>query len=218
MRTDFFTRKHKSLRARLFETSDLLGRADWAEDDDVKRVQVALAALDADMSAHGKHEDAYIMPLLAQGAPDLLAAIEEEHEADVARRAALLRLAQEAAAAPVEQRVAAGLGVYRAFQRYLSGYLLHLDAEETQVMPMLWATLDEPTLAATLARFVAEVASKQAPEETAHMLAHMTPPERAQMLAGIRARAPPAAVESLRALLDPQLTPGERARLARDLT
>jgi hypothetical protein len=85
--------------------------------------------------------------------------------------------------------------------------------EEERLMPALWAMLDD----ADLRKIHAELLAGLRPEEKARTLAWMLPalsaPERAELLAGARASAPPEVFAALQGIARRVLPEAEWSRL-----
>jgi len=146
---DLYTLPHKALR-------DAVGRAGTilaATEPSTAATSIAVVADVLDhLEAHGAHEDEYIQPVLAAYLPDIEADIAGQHRsltaAISAARRHLDRLAATTEAASGEL-----LTLYRSFQRLAAANLLHLDDEETRVMPALWVAAPPEALTDILARF-----------------------------------------------------------------
>lgn len=146
---DLYTLPHKALR-------DAMGRAGTALaaiEPSTAATSIAVVAdvLD-ELEAHGAHEDDFIEPVLAAYLPDIEADIAGQHRTLAAAiggtRRHLDRLAATRQAAPGDL-----LTLYRSFQCLAAANLLHLDDEETRVMPALWVAAPPDALADLLARF-----------------------------------------------------------------
>jgi hypothetical protein len=146
---DLYTLPHKALRDAMGRTGTLLAAA---EPSTATTSIAAVAEVLDQLEAHGAHEDEFIQPVLAAYLPDIEADIAGQHRSltaavDGARRH-LDRLTATAEAPPGEL-----LTLYRSFQRLAAANLLHLDDEETRVMPALWVAAPPDALADVLARF-----------------------------------------------------------------
>jgi hypothetical protein len=148
---DLYTLPHKALR-------DAMGRAGTvlaAIEPTTATTNMAVVADVVDqLEAHGAHEDEFIEPVLAAYVPDIGADIAGQHRSLAAAmgrtRHHLDRVAMASEPSPGEL-----LTLYRSFQRLVAANLLHLDDEETRVMPALWAAAPPDALADILTRFQA---------------------------------------------------------------
>jgi hypothetical protein len=146
---DLYTLPHKALRDAMGRASTLLAAT---EPSTAPASLAVVADVLEDLEAHGTHEDEFIQPVLAAYLPDVEADIAGQHRSLAAAisgaRRRLDRLAAAAEVAPGEL-----LTLYRSFQRLAATNLVHLDDEETRVMPALWVAAPPGALTDVLARF-----------------------------------------------------------------
>jgi hypothetical protein len=146
---DLYTLPHKALRDAMGRAGTLLA----ATEPSTAATSLAVVADVLDqLEAHGAHEDEFIQPVLAAHVPDIEADIAAQHRSLTAAiggaRRHLDRLTATAEAPPGEL-----LTLYRSFQRLTATNLMHLDNEETHVMPALWVAAPSDALSDILARF-----------------------------------------------------------------
>lgn len=151
MRPDFYTLAHKSLRHAVSDTAVVLGAT---EPEAVSIAVEPVSTVIADLLSHASHEDHFIEPVLDRFLPDLAHEIAAQHASlgkmiDAVHRQ-LDGLANEAAVPP-----GGPLALYRAYQRMAATNLVHLDYEETVVMPALWTTATPGALTDVMAAFSA---------------------------------------------------------------
>jgi hypothetical protein len=146
---DLYTLPHKALRQAMGRAGTLLAAT---EPSTAATSFAVVAGVLDELEVHGAHEDEFIQPVVAAYLPDIEADIAGQHRSltaaiDGARRH-LDRLATTTEAPPGEI-----LTLYRSFQRLAATNLMHLDEEETRVMPALWVAAPPDALADILARF-----------------------------------------------------------------
>jgi Hemerythrin HHE cation binding domain len=151
MTPDLYTLAHKPLRLAVSDAAVLLGAA---EPDTIADVAGPVALVIDELLGHAGHEDEFIEPALERYLPDVGLEIAAQHarlgaSIDAVRRQ-LDALVTRAIVAP-----GAPLALYRAFQRMAALNLLHLDHEETVVMPALWTTTPPGVLEDLMAAFQA---------------------------------------------------------------
>lgn len=148
---DLYTLPHKALRDAMGRAGTLLAAT---EPSAATTSLVAAADVLDQLEAHGAHEDEFIQPVLAIYLSDVEADIARQHRSLLAAisgvRRQLDRLAATTEPAPGEW-----LTLYRSFQRLAATNLVHLDDEETRVMPALWVAAPPEALSDILARFSA---------------------------------------------------------------
>jgi hypothetical protein len=179
-RLDLFTVIHKGLRWWIGDLGARLGATDFTNAAEailaLKEVVECLETLDA----HSLHEDSFIAPVLDARAASRGLPWHDEHEALQAATTALRRQVQELVNLGPTHAHATGLGLelYRAFSRFASDVYLHLDEEETRLMPLLWSVCTDEELLAIMTAFRSRHAAESA-VLYARVAAAFTPSERA---------------------------------------
>jgi hypothetical protein len=211
---DLYRDIHKGIRAVLGELVVQAGSTD--PDDRAGRVALALAVADAVelLESHAHHEDEAIGPVLESHLPDLAARIARDHEAFDGRTAYLVAFADAFAdVAPVEAR-RLGHHLYLDLAGFTSAYLAHQDVEEREVMPALEATIGIEATAEIHRRIVGSIPPDEMARSLAVMLPAMQIDDRAELLGGMQAGAPPEVFAGVWGLAGSVLTPEAHARLA----
>jgi hypothetical protein len=208
-RFDPYTLVHKGQRKKLFEITTALGqlgadehgrRAELIED-----LELTLRAL----VEHAEAEDAYFGPLYRELAPETAARIADEHARLHVAIGSLRSVVASSSAVP---NVKADLSLYRAVARFTAAYVAHLDAEEGS-LPELWAKVDDAEIAKAQGALVAS----HAPATVAFNLRNMMPAasraERVAFLSSLRKTMPPGAFAGVRALVGPNVSEQDWARI-----
>jgi hypothetical protein len=149
MKMDFYTLPHKAIRAAVAQAALTVGAAG---PDDLDAAAAAVHDALGELSAHAAHEERFIDPLIRRLVPDLALGIAGQHRHLGATIDGVLRQLDGALAVAPDQP-GATLGLYRALQRLSAENLLHLDHEETVVMPALWVAAPEQDLAEVMTAF-----------------------------------------------------------------
>jgi hypothetical protein len=186
-RVDLYTTVHKGLRARLFDTAVELARCDFAARADADIAFDAYRRTAGFLREHHEHEDAHVESLLPE---DVRSAVAKQH---AAAESALAELDALATAAD-------GPGLLARYTRFLVEYLDHMQVEETVVMPALWARYTDAELGAVRGRIQGAIPPARFTEWMELMLPAMNLDERAGMLGGMRANAPPPVFEAASAV------------------
>jgi hypothetical protein len=209
-RDDFFTVFHKGLRWELFGVTTEAAALDWADEARVRPFVARWQALVGLLHLHARHEDRHLFALAEKKAPGATAPLSEQHEV-LGPALDGVNDAVEAAVKGVDART-----VHRRIALYTGAYLPHLDTEERQVMPLLWATCSDAELAETRAAFMAETPPEMAALSMRLMLPAADPAERAGIVGRVRATAPPPIVDNLLSLASEVLSPEDYSRLVTD--
>lgn len=155
MRMDLFATVHKGLRGWMGQVGARLGATSFvgpSRDDVLQELGELLQTL----QEHALHEDTFIAPLLQERGTDRHLQWQGDHrrlgEAEISLRHQLEALMRLGGDHPVAE--AAGTSLYRAFNRFVAETLVHLDYEESVVMPLLWATCTDDELRGVMQRFL----------------------------------------------------------------
>jgi hypothetical protein len=145
---DIFTNVHKGIRTALFDACAALGRAgrDPALGASARaRLREALRFV----AHHGENEDALLLPLLEQTAPEVFGRIERAH---VAVNGALEILQRSIDASPPDE-------LYHRTCAFTALYLEHMCEEECDLEPLIRAAVSTEQLAGIASGSVARTAA-----------------------------------------------------------
>lgn len=206
---------HKALRAALFDTTALVARTEFADPGEASVAARTVATLLDLLDSHAHHEEEFVMPEVARHAPGLIATLETDHNRLEGLQAELRALLPRTCSDNAAERESAGQLLGRALNLLVADHLRHMDREETEAMPVLWAHFTEAELDAMDARIRAAVPPERMPVMLRLMLPAMNTPERAGLLAAARAQMPPPVFAQLSGLAREVLGPERWARTAR---
>ena len=208
---------HKGIRAELFAVTgaagtldphDRAGRADLARH--VRSVVDLLVS-------HAEHEDAVVQPVLEAQLPALAAQIAIDHAHIEAQIEEIRDLADAAVDAPEAQVRDDIFRVYIELASFTSTYLAHQDFEERDVMPALERAVGIDEVVALHQAIVGSIAPDEMMRTLPLMLTAMNIDDRAEVLGGMQAGAPPEVFAGVWNLTRSVLTPGDTRALARRL-
>ncbi|MBV9495362.1 MAG: hemerythrin domain-containing protein [Acidobacteria bacterium] len=206
-RPSFYRDVHKGIRALLFDIVQKAGRLDFAHTSAVAAYRAELKAVIDFLMAHAEHENAFIGPLLAQHAPGIalhIGAVHEEQEFELTQ---LLAMLDGGAAHSFLLELA----------RQTGELLVHMTEEEEVLMPSLWAAMSDAEILAVHQALVGSIPPQEMAFALSWMLPSMNGAERAEMLGGIRATAPPEVFGFIRGLAKSVLTAADDEALERQL-
>ena len=206
---------HKALRAALFDATVLVSRTDFTDAGEATFAARTVATLLDVLDSHAHHEEEFVMPVVARHAPALVATLETEHGRLEGLQAELRALLPRTCSDLTAEREAAGQLLARAVTLLVADHLRHMDREETEAMPVLWAHQTEEELEAMDARIRAAVPPAQMPVMLRMMLPVMSVPENAKLLATARAQMPPPVFAQVSGLAREVLGPERWAVTAR---
>lgn len=215
---DLYRDIHKGIRSELFAVTSTAGSLDPA--DDCGRLALAdhVRAVGGVLESHREHEDAGVLPAMTEYLPELAEHIEEEHPLLEARFAEIVELAGAAAGASEasEQRML-GHNLYLELSDYTSVYLEHQLIEERVIMPALEQAAGVDAVVGMHIAIVSSIPPEQLAQSLAFMLPAMNLDDRAEMLGGIQASAPPPMFAEVLNLARSVLLPADFAALAKRL-
>lgn len=210
---DLYRDIHKGIRDQMFAVTVETGRADPSARSDRAAVAGRVAGLVELLVAHAEHEDGAIQPVLVDVLPDLAERIETDH-ASIENRLVVLR---DAAHALVEGSATTRHdlhALYCELAAFTGVYLEHQDVEERVVMPALEAAVGVDEVAGIHGRILASIPPDEMAATLALMFPTMNVDDLTEMFEGMRAVAPPEAVEGLWALAGSIVSDRTRATLA----
>lgn len=147
--------------------------------------------------SHLESENARLHTAFEARAPGVSAMAEAEHDDHDAAMAELQELLQALETAEPEAAAAGQRALYRRFALFVAHDIEHMDGEEYELMP----AMQEHFTDAELMALTAEVRAALSPETSRAflrlILAAASPPERAQLLTGMRGGMPPPAFDAL---------------------
>jgi hemerythrin-like domain-containing protein len=152
------------------------GRTDYSRKNSVDRLHDLLLDFKEQLRIHIEAEEKFIHPLLSKRVPGGARELEEEHRVHFQRVNDLILHLEEVKTKPssFESLRELGLEYYRALNRFISGYLVHIDKEEEKIQPTLWKLCTEDELMEMVSGFLSRMQT-QNPEEAEQMLKIMVP-------------------------------------------
>ncbi len=209
---DLYRDVHKGIRAELFALTNGAGQLDPA--DTCGRVDLAAYVVSVTdfLVQHAEHEDGAVQPVLVTALPRLAEQVEEEHAALEGRMLELRALAETVAAATSDQRNQVHQ-LYRELASFTSAYLAHQEVEERVIMPALEAAIGVEAVVGIQVQIVSSIPPAEMARGLAVMLPAMNIDDRAELLGGMRAGAPPEVFAGVWSLAGSVLTPADHAAL-----
>jgi hypothetical protein len=215
-RRNFYKEIHKGIRALAHSVEDQAGRTDFRDAGEVAVLRETVERAFAVFESHAANETAFVTPALRACAPSAAADSDAEHRAQELRLRDL-RAALALAAGAGERAPAFGHAFVVGLSRFVGEMLVHMAEEEERLMPALQAAYDDAALLGIHQAILASLPPQEKAEAVALMLPALNAPERAELLAGIRASAPAAAFEAIAGLARRVLSPADWGRLERSL-
>jgi hypothetical protein len=216
-RVDMYAGIHKALRALMADTLLAVGRMDV--DDTLEFAQVTervLQLLDF-CASHLKHENEFVHKAMEARAPGASEAIAHEHEEHLRHIADLAAGVQILRDCPAAQRPGVAHRLYGELALFIAENFQHMHVEETAHNAVLWARYTDAELNAIHDELIASIPPEEMMYTARWLIPFMNPAERAGLLVDIRSKAPAPAFQAILETVQPHLTQGEWAKLARAL-
>jgi Hemerythrin HHE cation binding domain len=213
---DLYRDVHKGIRAELFAVTQTAATLDPA--DRLARVAFAdhVRSVAQLLEFHAEHEDTAVDPVLEVHFPELSERIGDDHQMLDRCIAGLAERADGATGASADARAAVH-GLYLDLASFVSAYLVHQDLEERVVMPALEAAVGVEAVIGIHERIISAIPPEWMGRSLALMLPAMNLDDRFELLAGMRATAPPEAFQGVYGLAGSVLDPADFTALARRL-
>jgi Hemerythrin HHE cation binding domain len=194
-RPDIFANVHKGLRKALFDLAALAGATDTQDAEGLARLTDKARDVFRFAEHHAFNEDRFLIPRMeSKGMPEAQV-MQNDHQGLESLLHALGK-----AAASLAQNPGILRGFYLDLNRFIAQYLLHLDEEETHVLPSVHAHFTD----AELGEFGREAVASTAPQDQAMMLAFMFPAmtqiEVNGFFENLRGKAPPEVMAHLQGI------------------
>ncbi len=175
-RTDLYTSIHKTHRYALYTMAIQAGKTDYAKKELVDKLYGLLSAFKEQLRIHIVSEETFIHPLLSRRVPGGALELQAEHHEHFQRVDDLIKLLDEIKARPegFESLRELGLEFYKALNRFISEYLVHIDKEEERIQPTLWRLCTEEELIGVVSAFMGRM-QNQTLEEAEQTLRIMIP-------------------------------------------
>lgn len=211
-RTDPLTPVHKAIRKRLFELGVLVGRTDLGDPAAVAAFEPDFDKATALLKVHAQFEEGYLLPLARKYGitdSDHFAEEHRHHDKDLDALIEQVKVLRQGKAAPGT----AGRNMYQALSHFIASYLLHLDEEESKLLPQIFEKCPNAEVASEFQRFRSTRPPEAAKGDLISILVAQSPAERAGMLRGFRSALPPPAFEGVRKIAAEALSADDFAKL-----
>ena len=196
-RMDLYGKVHKAIRAELFEAALRAARTDFADARESAAAADAVRRVLDLLARHAEHEDAVVMPELRALAPELFHDLAAEHARTDGLQRELERLVERVGSESAAERASAGRRLHDALLALAAEHLRHMAREEREANRVLWAHRSDEELHGLHLRILARIPPAEMATWFAILLPAVSPPEQAEVLAGLRAAVPSPAFEEL---------------------
>ena len=213
-RVDLYVHIHKAMRAFMTDTLGRVGRLDVFDAAEMDATLGQLEALLGQCENHLKHENEFVHTAIEARQPGGAGRIAEEHVEHLEAISALREDAARLGAAVEARRPLLALRLYRHLALFVAENFQHMHVEETLHNATLWANYSDAELEAIHNALVASLPPPEMTLVARWMVPAMNPTERAGMLNGIKAGAPPQVFDGLLDTVRPHLDASGWVKLA----
>lgn len=205
---------HKAVRAFLCDTLGRVATLDIEDRQEISHTIKQVRELLAFCSDHIEHEDRFVHPAMEKGRPGSSADTADDHLHHARTLASLLAASDALEHGAPAGKPAAWSRLHRELAVFVGENLLHMDVEERANNRVLQDCYSDSELAALHQEILAALKPEEMALATRWMMIGSSPAERAQMMAGMRADAPPPAFEAMLDIARNSLAPGDWNKLA----
>lgn len=216
-RVDLYAGIHKALRLMMARTLTTVGSTDPGDAGEVAATLGLVGRLLDLCELHVQDENEFVHPALERAQAGSAARIAAEHVHHLEHIADLRDLAGLVADQSGTPRAAALGRLYRALALFVADNLQHMHVEETAHNALLWAHYGDDELMVIHDAIVASIPPQAMAEALHWFFPAISAPERAGMLAGMRAGMPPEAFLGVLEIARATLAPQDHAKLCRAL-
>jgi iron-sulfur cluster repair protein YtfE (RIC family) len=213
-RVDLYAGIHKALRAFLCDTLTRLARLDLDDGNEVSGTLGQVRDLLEFCEHHIANEERFVHPAMEARRPGSAAGTAAEHEHHAADLAAMRADCAAIEARAGAEREAAWRRLQHRLAQFTGDSLLHMEAEETANNAVLQACYSDAELIDLHRQIIASLPPEEMAADLRWILAGSSPAERVQVMAGIRADAPPPVFDALLELARQSLDAGAWNKLA----
>jgi len=214
-RVDLYAPIHKALRHFMTDTLHRVGRMDVFDAGDFQAALDQLGALLDQCVAHIEHENAFVHTTIDARAPRGSTRTADDHIEHLDSIDALRAEAAALREAALSERLGLALRLYRHLALFVAENFQHMHFEETQNNALLWAHYSDAELFEMHDRLLASIAPAEHLRIARWMVPALSPAERAIVVGGMQAEAPPAAFAATLDVVRPHLDETAWNKLAR---
>ena len=196
-RMEMYRPIHKAIRHLLYSTAHQLGAADYADGAVARETLNKLHDTVSMLKEHAEHEERFVHPPLESRVPGITASFDQNHEDDDKLYAQLEQLAAQILSSSGDRPTALGNQAYSLFNSFIGSYLAHLDREETQLETALLDHFTDEELVAMEQQIMGSVSPDRMGVWLGLICFSLNADELTGMLGGMKATAPPQALEGM---------------------
>lgn len=130
---------HKGLRAALYQTAQQLQQTDFTEDEQAEEALNSVREIVLLFEGHAHKEDTFILPMINEYEPSVVASFNAEHEEDEKLGIELNSAVEKVGnSSTLPEKIASGRELTESFVRFMVFNLEHMAKEEDIINKILW--------------------------------------------------------------------------------
>ena len=196
-RVDIYAGIHKAVRAYLCDTLARVARLDLDDEQALAAAVLQVRELLEFCTDHIAHEDVFVHPAMEARQPGSTAGTAADHLHHAHTVATLLEACDALAAGTGAERLCAWRRLQRGLAQFTGDNLLHMESEESVNNAVLQSCYSDDELVALHQQILASLTPREMAVGMRWMLVGSSPAERTQLMAGLRADAPPPAFDAM---------------------
>lgn len=214
-RWDIYGAVHKGLRMAQLELLVRIGQSDFGDEATAKAIISDMRHIMMLGSSHLTHENNHIHRAMEKKQPSEVDRLEDQHDSHERDFEALEHVLKAIETADAATRKILARRLYLGFTAFIAHDLEHMHEEETVANPMLHAMFTDHELEGIEMDIIAALPPEKVIAYMRLMIPASNPDERASLLGGVKASAPP---EAFNAVMDLAARPTLNAKDFAELT
>ena len=207
-RVNIYGFPHKALRSALSQLSLLAGKTNYSDATSLQALkdqnQVSMTLLDT----HLHSEEEFLLPALEAKVKGSVQENMEEHVMLVKLEESFNALLESIT---VDATPDKGAAYYAAISNFHSKYLAHMEMEEQEMNPLIWANFTDEELLGIHGQIMASLSPEHSMLWFKYIVPSLNPTERSVILGGLKANAPQPAFNAVIHMLKSELTEQEHS-------
>jgi iron-sulfur cluster repair protein YtfE (RIC family) len=144
---------HKGLRAALYQTALQLQQSDFTENDQAEEALNKVKEIVMLFEGHAHKEDNFVLPMINEYEPSVVAAFNSEHEEDEKLGKELTSAVEKVAdSSTAFEKIIAGRELTESFVRFMVFNLNHMAKEEDIINKILWRYYSDDEIKAAVGK------------------------------------------------------------------
>jgi hypothetical protein len=206
---DLYVDIHKGQRSKFFNIATQAGTLDYTDTKAIDSLYDELCSFRKHMRLHAQLEERFIHTILSLRVPGGAKQLEEDHRVIRQQFDDLITCFEGIRTKPAdfEKRGELALEFYRAWNRFIAFYFMHINREEEDIMPALWKLCTVEELAETHKLMITNQTQEELIVDFEMILPNVNRQERVEILGQLQVTLPPETYQEFLKLAERILEP-----------